>query len=159
MKSFLLSSIYLTALAAAVDRFQVSSRATWLSGSAPLGVNWFIGCALLLFCLVLMAALRELLAHGDRGPALRAGFFHAGLGVSSYVVWRTGMATLNPWCTGGRLCASREIETWPLAWTFALGLALLCVSSAFRGADDLEGAVRSRRNSLRDLLKKSSPAS
>lgn len=151
MKSFLLSSIYIVSLVAAVDRFQTSSQATWLSGGAPLGANWFVGCALLLFCLVLLVALNELMSTGDRAAALKAGLFHGGLSLVAYVIWRTGMASLNPWCTGGRLCASRELETWPLASIFALGLALFCASNAFRTEE------RAATSPLRAVLKRRRP--
>jgi hypothetical protein len=148
MKSFCLSSAYFTAFLAAVDRVQVDARPSWLHGVAFLGPHWFYGCATLLFCLILLSVLNEIyIASGVTG-ALRLGLFHCGLCILTYVVWRTGMASFNPWCTGGRLCAPREAETWPLTWFLAVSGALLVASSFCKGrevASSLPALRRSRR--------------
>ena len=133
MKAFFLSGVYLASFCGAIDRIQIGAnrgggRASWVSGVAFLGPNWFYGFACLMFCLLALSALHEFFVSVDRARLARHVLFHAGLALVAYAIWRTGLASLNPWCTGGRLCAAREAQTWPIEGIVATGVALLVAS-------------------------------
>lgn len=128
MKSFFLSCAYLSALVAAFDRIQIERRPNWLRGVSYLNLDWFYAWGSLFLCFTLLSALNEL--YGGERPrgTLRHALRHLGLGAMAYAIFRTGMASFNPWCTGGMLCAAREAQTAPLWVAFAAGATLALVS-------------------------------
>lgn len=131
MKSFFLSCAYLSALIAAIDRIQVERRPNWLRGVSYLNLDWFYAWGSLFLCFTLLSALNELYSGERASGTLRHALRHLGIGAIAYAIFRTGMASFNPWCTGGMLCAPREAQTVPLWIAFAVGATLALASGLF----------------------------